>query len=705
MPDPLMQPQPQPAPMPQMPPMAPPQPQIQQPAPPAQAPSLIDQIDRDELAAYIMKKLKRDVNDRDEYGWGFMRQYDQLAYDGYKRKKKEPWVNASDFAVPLTATLLDTAHANTVGGIWANPNKVVNVRGVGKEDSLTAPKLEHILNWQVLNDIDDAYDVVDKTVHVAFKNGNAAIKVIQGKSGTQGSVSKVIWSRVPMEYLFLPVNARGAQIGQTDHIFELIPLDENEFEERKYLTNAKGKLVYEGLDDVPQGLRASSAGSTIDALNNVRDITSGTSLERVMTRDMYYLLECYLTYPVMSKSTGKFLGMAEIIATVSPAGGKVHRLVENTPLDPELGEVKRPYSLKWIPYPRPDRIYGDSLCWLIKQIQEELDHAHNQNINAGDIAINPPKFYKDGSGFDPETTQATPGGWYPLPNPSTDIYIPQFNVNPIFERAEAQYWEAAERRTGLTELFQGRQPDIALTATTDTFRINKSEIRFKMIYKRFEEGWRELMELTYYYDKAFMPDDTKIKVLGVADYKSVKQLFPTGMQGKYNFSFSSLSVTEQQQQKNNTKEFYDTMSLSPLVQTNPANQWRLGQYYAESKDILDFELIIEKPEQVSIIPPEEAIQRIMAGQYDLEPNPGINPNSYMVALTQFMKTDTYADADPEAKQAFAILMQKVQFIQQGQMLAMHDAVRLKQGPPMPAQPGEGAPGAQPGAGAPQGPPQ
>lgn len=654
---------------------------------PAVAPSIIDQIDRDELAAYILKKLKRDISDRDEYGWGFMREYDQMAYDGYKRKKKEPWVNASDFSVPLTPTLLDTAHANTVGGIFADPNKVVNVRGVGKEDSLTAPKLSNILNWQVLNDIDDAYDTIDKTVHVAFKNGNAAIKVIQGMSGTQGQKSKVIWSRVPIEYLFLPVNARGAQPGQTDHVFELIPLDENEFEERKYLKNPDGSLVYEGLEDVPQGLRATSAASTIDSLNAARDITSGTSLGRLMTRDMYYLVECYLTYPVKNKA-GKFLGMCELIASVSPAGGKVHRLAENKPLDPKTGEIKRPYSLRWIPYPRPDRFYGDSLPWLIKQIQEELDHAHNQNINAGDIAINPPKFYKDGSGFDPETTQATPGGWYPVPNPQTDIYIPQFNINPIFERAEEHYWEAAERRTGLTELFQGRQPDIALTATTDTFRINKSEIRFKMIYKRFEEGWRELIELTYYYDKKYMPDDTKIKVLGVQDYKTVKQLFPDGMMGKYNFSFSSLSVTEQQQQKVAMEQFYDRMSVSPLTQTNIANMWRLGERYSESKDIVDYELIFEKPDQVSIIPPEEAIQRIMSGQYDLEPNPGINPISYLIALTQFMKTDTFADAEPEAQQAFAVLMQKVEFIRQGQMMALHDAVRLKQGPPMAQQPGQ-----------------
>ena len=657
--------------------------------------SIIDRINRDELSAYIMKKMQNDANDRDEYGWNFMREYDQLAYDGYKRKTKEPWTNASNYSVPLTPTLVDTAHANVVGGIWANENRVVDVDGVAKEDELTAPHLEAILNWQVLNDIEDSYDVIDKTVHAAFKNGNAAIKVIQGMEGVQGS--RVIWSRVPIEYLFLPVNATGAQPNQTDHIFQLIPLDENEFEHRKNLKDSNGNLVYEGLEDVPQGMRSANASSTIDSLNRVRDITSGTSLGRKLTRDMYYLLECYFTFYVKSDD-GKSSEMVELIATVAPNGGKVLRLAENKSLDKETGEIKRPYSLRWIPYPRTDRFYGDSLPWLIKQIQEELDHAHNQNINAGDIAINPPKFYKDGSGFDPETTQATPNGWYPLPNPQTDIYIPVFNINPIFERAEDKYWEAAERRTGLTELFQGRQPDIALTATTDTFRINKSEIRFKMIYKRMEEGWRELMDLTYFYDKIYMPDETKVKVLGVADYKTVKQLFPDGMSGKYNFRFSSASVTEQEQQKKSVGEFYNTAAISPLVQMNPANQWRMLDMLAKSYGIRDLEIHIEKPEEVNVIPPEEAIQRIMAGQYDIEPDPGINPNNYLMRLVQFMKTDTFKAADPEAQMAIQTLLQKVEFIRQGQMMAMNDAIRIKQGPaPMPGQPMQGGPGGiQPG---------
>lgn len=640
----------------------------------AQQVSVIDQIDKDELSKHILDLLRTDIRDREDFGWTLMREYDQLSYEGYKRKATEPWHNASNFAVCLTPTLVDTAHANIVGGIFADPERVINARGVGPEDVRTEKHVETLMNWQTLNDIEDFYDTVDKTVHVALKHGNAVVKVIQGYGGPQKN--KVICVRVPMENVFLPVNARGAQVGQTDHIFELIPLTENEKKQRETLKDAGGKPAYEGIKDLQRGNRVLYS-SAIDAITNVKDITGGTSLGRKYSTDMYYIVECYLTYYFTPKGSEDCIPV-ELIVWIAPQGGKIMRMVENGDVDEDTSEAIRPYSLRWCPYPREDRIYGQSLPWMIKQTQEELDYAHNQNMNAADELIKPYKFYDPASGFDPEAHQQTPNGWYPIPNPRQNVYIPDMRFDPIFERQFERYWEYAQRRTGLTELFQGRSPDHEQTLGEAQLRVNKTEIRFKTVYDRFEQGFKELVTLIYFYDKKYMPMDTKVKVLGATEYQSIKELFPDGIKGRYNFSFTSSPITEKAKERANTLQFYSMAAMTPLVINSPAAQWKLLEMAASSLDIRDIEALVAKPPQANILSPQEAIQRIMSGQFDVMPDPGIDVNDYNLRIQMFMKSDAFRGADPVTQQAVMLLARRVEKIRQGQQMAVMDAQILRE---------------------------
>ena len=155
--------------------------------------------------------------------------------------------------------------------------------------------------------------------------------------------------------------------------------------------------------------------------------------------------------------------------------------MQNTLVDAS-GSAVRPYAL-FRPYPYEGRFYGKSLPEKIRSIQEELDYAHNQNINAADIAISPPTFYSPASDLNPEVNEIVPGGFYPTPTPR-DVFIAERRVDPIFERQEEKYWDLAEYLTGLTELFQGREPDRQTTLGETMLRNNRSEIRFATLYKR-----------------------------------------------------------------------------------------------------------------------------------------------------------------------------------------------------------------------------
>lgn len=648
------------------------------------------EIDDTELSNYILTNLKNSVRDREAYGWNFRQQYSIYAYEGYKKQGEDmPWKNASNYAVRMTQTLVDTAHSNVLGGIFSDPERVVRVRGVGPEDVRSSKNVSSLLNWQLINDIEDSYDVIDKTVSGAFKYGNAAIKCIQG-FGAGGQKQKVRWSRVKIENLFMPIDANGAQPSQTPWIFELISLDENDVKRRLSLKGNNGQPIYDvqALKDLSPGARIqmSTAGDLID---RAKDVTSGTSIGDRFARDKRYILECYLTWFHQPKSSADALGgdivselvEMELVVTIAPNGGKIFRKVLNEDFNPAVGEYVRPYSVRWIPYPKDDRIYGDSLPWLIKQSQEELDHAHNQNMNAADELIKPPKFYDPSSGFDPESMLLSPNMWIPIPNPGQNVFIPSFNFNPIFERSFERYWEYTQRQTGLTELFQGRQQDQSRTLGEAEIRTNKTEIRFGVIYKRLEAGFRELIELTYFYDSKYMSKETKVNVLGTADFQSVDEMFPKGLKGKFDFGFYSSPITVKLQEKRDTVEFIGAVSTFPIIANSAPNQWSAVEQLAEAYGKRNVEAIFHKPPEANILSPQEAIQRIMSGQYDIMPDPGINATDYKLRVAMFMKSEAFQLAGEREKEAIQLLLRRVMAMDYGQKLAIvsGDAQTVLQG--------------------------
>lgn len=635
-------------------------------------PNIVDEIDDRDLSVYILDKLRNDISDRESFGWNAMRAYEEYAYAGYKAKVTEPWKNASNYCVGLTPTLVDTAHANTIGSVLADLERIVKVKGIGKEDIRTAKLAESVINSIIYNNIDDSLYTLDKTSLVSYKHGNGVIKCFMG-AGIYGQRDKIIWKRINIENLFTNVDSIGIQIRHSDHIFELIPLDNNDWEIRKNL-KVKDKKIYEGIEDLGKG-NGIHVSSGMDEIINAKDITSRTSLSERYSRDMRYILECYLTYPHKDKQSGE-VKLVELVVTIAPNGGKIFRKEENLDIDELSGEPVRPYAWRFQPYSREDRAYGDSLCWLVKQTQEELDYAHNQIFNAIEKLIKTPTFYDPAGGFDPETVQMTPNGWYPVPNPRQNIFIPSYDYGAIFQhyRSFDLFWEYAQRRTGLNELFQGRQPERQATLGEAELRINKSEIRFKVVYDRIQEGFKELMYLTWHNIKK-LPPETIVKILGTSEYKSLGEIFPKHVAGNYDYMFFSEPLTEKANKRRNTLLYFEKAMSIPMVTNSDVNQWKLLDNFSNEFGVKN---VISKPKEANILSPQESIEKIMSGDYDIVPDSQIDTSDYMLQLQSFMKTQMFTSATQEEKQGIKTLLRRVQNIDIGQKIAIQDAMTIQE---------------------------
>lgn len=627
------------------------------------------QIDKDDLANCIITDLKNDIADKEDYGWLDKRAYDIKAYYGLKDEAMMNWPhpNASAFPQPLTPTLLDTGHSNTLASMYSNSDKLVRVKGIGVEDIRRASMVEGVMNFKLSNQV-DMYAIQDANIFLSYLHGTNFIKVMQ-----DFDKNRIRPVSVRAENCFMPVDASGVQVDDTDHFIQMVPLTANDIEFRKSL-KIGGKAVYDGIGDIPVGWRVGTSGS--DMLAQHADSALGTSVAQRLNRDMYFMAEVYKSY-YPKNGVGQYSSVRmgkpmELIVWISPNGGKILRVMENKLLNSENTPV-RPFS-KYTPYPNPGRAWGMSLPEKIRNIQEKLDYADKQNTDALDRAIAPAMFVDSDSTFDPNVYQRVPMGIYPLPKGTNIQYEPSPPVERGFERQLDYLWELAERLTGLTDVAQGRAATKTKTLGEAQIRTQRSDIRFSTIFDRFDKGWKETMRLVYMYISKYTPPDEKVRIIGYNDYVTIEEIFPQGIQGNYDFSFGGTPISDVERQKEDTLLWCQEQMSDPNVIQNPANWWRIKKLSAEARGIKNVEEYLTEPKGASVQSAKEVIQRILGGQYDVTPRPEIDAENYILEINLFMKTAMYQYLDPKGKFTLQRLLGRVSKIAEAKRQADMDVM-------------------------------
>ena len=617
--------------------------------------------DLDHLSRWIMERFRSDVLDREESGWKQKREYDVMAYYGLKKKwlSNWPWRNAANNPQCLTPSLMDTLHSNIMASQYAYSDKLARVEGVGVEDERPAPILEQVLNIQLLKEI-KLYSAQSSHLFKTYLHGTNHLKVLQDFQTNQ---VRVVCPDT--EDMFLPMDAQGCQRGQTDHVFQMLPFTFNDLQYRKGLVGANGKPIYVDLDRIPKGWSASRVS---DGLAAAKDEASGTSKLDRYARDTYFMMECWLEYYEEDSFKPK-----ELVVWISPMTGKIHRIRVN-----QTGV--RPYSEDHA-FPFHDRYWSMSFPEKIRNEQEELDYAAKQLTDTIDLNMQTPAFMDDGAEFDADLVQRKPAGIYRKTPGSKMDFAPQLPIPAWAYQRLGHIWDMAERKCGVTELVQGVQGGRSNTATSDTFRVNYTEVRFSDHFDRSEEGFAKLMNIIYHYDDLYMDRNKKIKLAGYNDYQTIGEIFKSdkelnagfGLEGNFDFYFAGKPKTEQDQERQNEREFLSLLLPVPkqVVQQN----WNAWQHLALNYGFRKLPSIVPKPLEADAMDAQEAIQRIMSGQ-TVEPRPGIDTMGYVTAIEYFARTDMFRAMPPDQKMKLQQLYGRVKSIQEAENQALADVSQI-----------------------------
>jgi len=380
-----------------------------------------------------------------------------------------------------------------------------------------------------------------------------------------------------------------------------------------------------------------------------------------------------------------------------------------------LHTVSRIGRRPWIIRPflrRPGRAYGKSVPELVRHLHNELDAIHNQRIDAGNMAISPPFFYRPASGKSPRRIKAGPATGIPLDDPQRDIYYPTFNTSGLAWSAneERLVMELIERLTYLTPAMLGRESASRPTARGTLAVIQQGEGKFGLIGGRVQNIICELLtDIRHKYEENMPP----LKWERIMGKKRLREWpSPEYMAGMYEANMQlDLTSLDAEAERTIAVMMYQYMGFDPLVQQNPAFMWQIRSDVLKAYRRVPVENYIGPKPPVQGANEAEKIFTKIEGE--TKPNLlGVDPTQVLPKLAELKQSERYDKFTPEAKQMCQEVMRELQIAYMENVqraMAAHGQVSTKQGLPGGAdQPSglgglnlQGA-GAAGGGGAPQG---
>jgi hypothetical protein len=626
-------------------------------------------INEEDLKEVLQKSFKSIIGDRDSGRWVDKRNYEIAAYFGIKDDfySNFPWPNSSNFPEPITPVLMDTGQSNIMASMFRNKLKTTAVSGIGPEDKRAEKFVGNVMNWQFGVEC-DMYQVQDATAFWTFLHGTGTVKALIDLSDEY----RLKPVSVRIQNMYVPFYSKGYQKKDTDIVHQIIPWSNADYESRKLL-KINGKSVYEGLDELLPGFRVGQMSGS-DEQKVLESQITGIDLSAEESREMRFPVETYITfYPRESTKA------VELIVWWNPATGTIFRKIVNK-------DDIRPFSRYYL-YDIPNSFYKMSLPEKIRNVQEKANYTEKQITDASDKALNQSAFMEEGNSFDPDSSARVPGGMYEIKR-GTKITFETPDIGPIIARRGEidRLWDLAERMTGLTELFQGRETDRKNTATSDRIRTRKAENRFSTIYKRYGIGWAETCEIVNFYNDRYLPREKISRILGAEDYERVEELYPKkdsrpfgfNINGKFDYSLAGLTQIEVDEIRDNNIYFLEKVIDSKLIE-NRGQLWKAYKELSEVIEFKNFEAIVEKPPEANILSVEEVLQRIESGQLEVWPDPRVDIADYDYRLKLFKKTDKFSHFDDQQKMVLDRFIKRLEYIKIGRELASLDQ-QAKQNP-------------------------
>jgi hypothetical protein len=226
--------------------------------------------------------------------------------------------------------------------------------------------------------------------------------------------------------------------------------------------------------------------------------------------------------------------------------------------------------------PVSGRYAGMSLLEIMESTHDMVKVLLDQGINAQDLAIGSPGWYRPSGGMNPEVLKIEPFTLNPLQNPQQDVVFPQIgNPNAMgsgFNMINMlSSWQ--DKITMVGDLQFGQVPSGSSSALRTiggmSLAMGQGEARPERILRRFFTILSEMYGQIHRLNREFLPKEKQFRVMGVTtspDQDPYRKIDDTQkIKGVYNFTFDANAFNTSKMALQNNLEAIMRAVINPLA--------------------------------------------------------------------------------------------------------------------------------------------
>lgn len=457
--------------------------------------NLVDELEEDkltEIGNFVHEGYSTDLESRKQWELN-VDKWTKLALQAIE-KRNFPWQNSSNVKYPLLSTAAMQFAARSYPALVPSDGKVVSAKIIGRdptnEKTMKAQKIAEYMSWQLLYDMDNWEEEMDKLLVVLPVVGLCFKKTYWDGTKKQ-TVSKLV---LPKD---LVVNYWAKSLEETERKTERIEMPARILKERQL------EGVYKDVELTPPDVKPATAtnshGTTVPA--SADSTTPYVILEQHTFYDLDgdgYPEPYIITIEESSKKVLRIVARFTPESVLKNTEGKIARIVPTE------------YYTKFPFIPNPDGSFYDvGFGLLLGSLNETINSSINQVIDAGTLQILPSGFIGKNLRLREGEVRFKAGEWKQvnatgeqmknsiLPLPAKEP------SNTTLSLMQAMI-QSGKELASVAEIFTGKMPGQNTPATTTMASVEQGMKLFTAVYKRIYKALEKEYKKLFYLNSVYL---------------------------------------------------------------------------------------------------------------------------------------------------------------------------------------------------------
>lgn len=655
-----------------------------------------------QLGEFLQKRLSALRTLRERSDWEREKAAAFNAYHMIPRERALPYPGAANLACPLPRIGVDSFHANVMGSLYSDENRMkIMPLVIQKDFTSKAGKAAQYMTYVMNHEADSymAFDDADKkaqmfgvgylepvyvkeeiweTVEVTETKRTPAIDEagnvqLNEKTTTRREKKRktvfdgIKINSLPVESIYRSPFMSMEEAVRSDAVFKVFQINYSEIKSRTKSTDDRPAYYRKSQVDKLTKPIVGKMFKQLTELEQARASNDGFFIDLLSREELVEVAEAHCWWDIDGDDIKE-----KITATFHPATGTVLRVTLSPCRIVDLD-----------PRPVDERGYGEGIPKISIRLSDEWEMFHNTRANAGQWENTTFGFYRAGGRMNPQQITIQPGHFYPVDDPREINFAQTPRVGSSYFQEEQMLLSYFERIFALDENMQGVGSSRKRTATESLKVASRASVRFGNPFNRIVTKVNKLLGHIWDLNRECAPEEKEFYVIGEGGSPLFEKMHKYEYSANMQFGVAVNTVFDQQIVRDTMLLAYRLFLVNPIVQQHPEIVYELSQ---KTLDTLQIDVDLPKPPQAKTLSAFEVIELLRSGE-DIEPEVGIDYDHHLKVCMKQLNADDVKDWDVEAQKRLIMYIDKTRILKATLESANLNKSGMFTGGPMQQQPG------------------